>query len=120
MFEKMEQSAGDTLGYKIAGTIDKSAYDSLRSEVESLIDEKDKIKLLFDLTDFKWEKISAWGEDLKFGKSIRHNVSKMAIVGDKRWEKWLTKLAEPFYAEEAQYFEASEREAAWTWLDEDD
>ena len=39
----------------------------------------------------------------------------MAIVGDKKWQKWATHLAAPFYAGEAQYFDAEDAESAWAW-----
>lgn len=39
----------------------------------------------------------------------------MAIVGDKKWQKWATHLAAPFYAREAQYFDAEDAESAWAW-----
>ena len=118
MIDKLEQSSGNVLGYKIAGKIDKSDYDVMVPEVESLIEQEGSVNLLLDLTEFKWEKISAWGADMKFGKNTRKKISKMAIVGDKRWQKWLTKIADPFYAEEAEYFAAGDSDAAWAWLSE--
>jgi hypothetical protein len=42
----------------------------------------------------------------------------MAIIGDKRWEKWLTYLANPFYAKEANFFHPEEKDKAWAWLRE--
>ena len=38
----------------------------------------------------------------------------MAIVGDKGWEKHLTKVAQPYYAKEAKYFDTDDD--AWSWL----
>jgi hypothetical protein len=43
----------------------------------------------------------------------------MAIVGDKEWEKWLTKLVDPFYAEEGKYFPVEDSAKAWAWLGEE-
>jgi len=116
MFEKMEQSSGNVIGYKVAGTIHKGDYDELMPEVEGLIEQEGSINLLLDMTGFKWEKVSAWGADMNFGKSLHKKIAKMAIVGDKRWQKWLAKIADPFYAAEAQYFPSEESAAAWEWL----
>ena len=116
MIEKLEQSSGNVVGYKASGEIDKSDYDIFVPEVEALIEQEGSINLLLDLTEFKWEKVSAWGADMKFGKHMRKNISKMAIVGDKRWQKWLAKIVDPFYAKEAKYFPSLENEAAWAWL----
>ncbi|MFN2125925.1 MAG: STAS/SEC14 domain-containing protein [Candidatus Promineifilaceae bacterium] len=119
MLKKMEQSAGDILGYKVMGTIDKSDYESLDAEVQSLLDQNDQIKMLLDMTEFKGEKASAWGKDLNFGKRFHKKIAKMAIVGDKEWEKWLTKLVDPFYAEEGKYFPVEDSAKAWAWLGEE-
>jgi len=44
----------------------------------------------------------------------------MAIVGDKRWQKWLAALVEPFYAKAARFFYPEEIEEAWGWLREEE
>jgi hypothetical protein len=43
----------------------------------------------------------------------------MAIVGDKSWESWMTKLVEPFYSREAQFFHTADITDARSWLKED-
>ena len=42
----------------------------------------------------------------------------MAIVGDKKWEAWLTKLADPFFAGDAKYYHSADVQDAWAWLRE--
>jgi hypothetical protein len=41
-------------------------------------------------------RVSATGS--KIASEFRHEIQKMAIVGDKMWEKWMIHLAKPFYA----------------------
>lgn len=78
------------------------------------MDEHGSLRLLLDLTEFRWEKVEAWGADLRFGEHVRHAITRMAIVGDHTRERWLTRPAEPFYAQDAQF---TERDAAWRWLE---
>ena len=118
MIEKFKESSGNVIGYKVSGTIKKEDYKTIVPEVEAVVEGEGRANLLMDLTDFKWEALDAWGADMKFGHDYHKKIEKMAIVGDKRWEKWMTKIAEPFYAEDAQYFEAADSEAAWKWLRE--
>lgn len=66
------------------------------------------------------EEVKVWLPDMKFGHDFHNKINKMAIVGDKRWEKWLTALAKPFYADEAKFFHPEETDNAWTWLRETD
>ena len=38
------------------------------------------------------------------------------MVGEKAWQKWMTKLSEPFF--DAKYFDKSQLEEAWRWVKE--
>jgi SpoIIAA-like len=118
MFEKMSESSKNILGYKAIGTISASDYEVLDSEVKALIHLEGKIRMLLDMTEFKWEKVEAWLPDLKFGHEFHHQIEKMAIVGDKSWEKWITHLAKYAYASEAKFFHSADISKAWTWLRE--
>ena len=118
MFEKMSESSGNVIGFKVVGTITKTDYDTLVPEVEALVGREGEFRLLLDMTEFKWEKVEAWGADWRFGREYRKKIEKAAFVGDKEWEKWLAKLAEPFYAMESKFFQSADIQAAWGWLNE--
>ena len=74
--------------------------------------------MLMDMEEFEGEEVKAWSADLKFGHEFRKNIDKMAIVGDKKWEKLMAHLAKLFYAHDAKYFHTVDRDAAWAWLRE--
>jgi len=108
MIETMERSTGDVLGYRISGDVTKADYDTLTPAVGAAIDKHGSVSLLLDLTDFRWEKVSAWGSDLNFGKQFHDSVEKLAIVGNKKWMGHLAKLAQPFFAKEVKFFETDD------------
>ena len=110
----MDRSTEAILCYKLSDDITKADFQTLTPAVEAAIKANGSISLLFDLTDLHVEKASAWGSNLDFGRQFGDNVEKMAIVGDKGWEKHLTKLAEPYYAKDAKYFDTDDD--AWSWL----
>ena len=118
MIKKLDQSSENVLGFKVSGDVVKADYDVLVPAVEAALKTNEMVHMLLDMTEFKWEKVEAWGADAKFGHEFRHKIAKMAIVGDKTWEKWLTKLADPFYAKEAKFFHPEETDEAWVWLRE--
>lgn len=120
MIEKMEGTSGNSIAFKVNGTIDTADYAVMVPEVERLIGEVGDINILLDLTRFHWEKVSAWGADFAFGAKYHKRIRRMAIVGDKKWQKWLTALVDPFYAREAKFFHSKDLEAAWAWLNEPD
>jgi len=114
MIETMDQSEGNVLGFRAVGNITKEDYATLTPAVEAAIKEYGSIRLLMDLTHFKWEKAEAWGSDFGFGKQFHESIERMALVGNASWEKHLTKFAAPYYAKEAKYFENDDD--AWDWV----
>jgi L-2-hydroxyglutarate oxidase LhgO len=118
MFEKMAGSSGNVVGYKAAGTLTAADYKKLEPEVKALVEKQGNIRMMFDMSEFKWEKVEAWVSDFKFGSEFHNKIDKMAIVGDKSWEKWMAHLAKHFYARDAKYFKSADMDKAWAWLKE--
>jgi hypothetical protein len=116
MLERYDESSGSVVGYKVVGKVTAEDYQQLEPEILGLLDEYDAVCLLLDLQAFAGEEVKAWLPDLRFGHHFHDKIDKMAIVGDKRWEKWLTALADPFYAKDAQFFHSDETDKAWAWL----
>ena len=101
---------------KFSGDVDQSDYEQLTPEVKALVEAQGSIRMLLDLTGFKWEKAEAWKSDLDFGKELGQKIDRMAIVGNKQWLSWMTKLADSHYARQAKYFDADSLTSAWEWL----
>lgn len=118
MIKKLDESSGNVIGFKCIGTITADDYKIIMPEVNALVEREGNIRLLFDLSDFKWEQMGAWLSDIEFGMEFRNKIEKMAIVGDKAWERWITHLAKPFYARDARFFEVKNSADAWSWLRE--
>ena len=121
MIEKLSDSSGPVVGYKVIGKVNPQDYQQLEGEFQSLVDESENgVCLLLDLQEFAGEEVKAWLPDLKFGHRFHDKIARMAIVGDKRWHKWLTALCDPFYAKEAKFFHPEAEDDAWAWLCGDD
>jgi SpoIIAA-like len=118
MIEKLAKSSGNVVGYKAVGVITAEDYLKLEPEVRDLVEKVGSIRMLIDLTAFEWEKLEAWLPDLEFGYEFHNKIQKMAIVGDKTWEKWMAHLAKPFYALSLKFFHSNDIDKAWAWLRE--
>ncbi len=116
MIKKLAESSGNVVGYKAVGVITASDYLKLEPEVRDLVEKEGNINMLIDLTDFEWEKLEAWLQDLEFGYEFHKKIRKLAIVGNRTWEKWISHLARPFYAQNVKFFHTDDIERAWTWL----
>jgi hypothetical protein len=119
MIEKMSESEGKILGFKVTGDVAEEDYKKVMiPEIQAIIDKEGSISLLLDLREFKQQSVAAWWADLNVGFTYHKKIDKMAMVGDKTWEKWISKLADPFYAKKAKYFHPDDIDAAWKWLKE--
>ena len=50
-------------------------------------------------------------------KHYRH-FDRIALVGDRGWEKWVAQMCRPFTQAKVRYFDASQSEEAWAWIRE--
>lgn len=114
MLESMAQSSGNVIGFKMSGTVTKADYAVLDPAVDAVVKEHGSVNLLLDLSEFHWEKATAWASDINFGHTYKNKIDKMAMVSEAKWVKHLAKLAEPFYAKEIKTFVADAD--AWDWL----
>lgn len=117
MIEKMDGSEGKVLGLKIRGNITKADYEIMVPEIQAIVNKEESVSVLLDIEQFKGEDVDAWGDHFKMFQDYHRKIDKIAIIGDKTWEKWMTKLAEPVYSK-SKFFYPKDIELAWKWLKE--
>lgn len=118
MIEKLKESTGNIIGFKLSGRLHDEDYHYFVPAIEDVIKQTGKTRILAFFCDFHgWDLHAAW-DDLKFGTKHMSDIERIAMVGDKRWEKWMAKICQPFTLAKVKYFDASDIEAAWKWLRE--
>ena len=105
------------LEVKVSGKLSKEDYEELEPLVDELI-ELGKIKILFVMHDFHGWDLGAIWEDTKFATKHCRDIEKLAMIGEKTWEKWMAAICKPFTMSKVKYFDAGEDEAARQWLAE--
>ena len=113
MIEKMSLDDDTTVGFRISGVLGRDDYEVLVPEVSDIVEKFGKVNLLLDLRDLKWEKVSAWGSDLRFGKDFQGKIERIAVVGDGLLQRLVADLAKPFYARAARHFATVEEGREW-------
>lgn len=117
MFEFLDHQNSEIIGVRVSGKVDRDTYREMLEKIEEQIAVHKPVRILFELKDFEgWGPRVAW-EDLKF--DIRHNrdVSRAAIVGDRKWEEVLTGLLRPLAHADVRYFDLAEEDEAWRWIE---
>ncbi|MEZ4861781.1 MAG: STAS/SEC14 domain-containing protein [Caldilineaceae bacterium] len=119
MVYKMHQSADDIVGFHMSGRLTDEDYKNVFvPELEKAIAEWGHISLLLEFEDFHgWNAHALW-DDFRVGVKHRNALKRIAMVGDKRWEEWMAKLAKYFTTAQVKYFEHARDHRAWIWLRE--
>jgi len=114
MFALYRPGAGNVLGVKASGQLTHADYERLVLRLEELIKEQRKIRVLVELEDCQgWDIGAAWDE-VKFWFKHGADVERCAVVGQKKWQEWLTKLTRPFL--KGKYFDKGKLDQAWQWI----
>ncbi|WP_029037464.1 SpoIIAA family protein [Salinimicrobium xinjiangense] len=91
-------------------------YDRLIPLLEEKIRSFGKVRWYFEMKEFEGWSLSAMWRDLKFNFRNKENLERIAMVGNKEWEKQLTQLMKPFTGATLKYFDSSEHEEAKNWI----
>jgi hypothetical protein len=113
----IENNGGNILEVEASGKLVATDFQSLESTFQRLVKQNGKIRVLFSMRDFHgWEPIAFWDE-VKFDLKHFGDIERLAMVGDKQWEKFLGVFGRPFTAAEVRYFDESALPAARVWLE---
>jgi hypothetical protein len=118
MLTFLERSTANVLGVKASGKLTRADYQQMVPRLEQLIQEHGRVRVLFELEDCQgWEIAAAW-DDLKFYLKHGGDVERCAIVGDRKWQEWMSKLSRAFL--HLRYFNPGDLEQAWQWIQADE
>jgi hypothetical protein len=93
-------------------------YERLVPEVEHMMHDRGKVRLLFHMRNFHGWSAGAFWEDAKFGIHHYRDNERIAVVGEKRWQHAMITICRPFTQAKIRYFASVQEESARQWLDE--
>ena len=101
-----------------AGTLDTADFRRFNPAFAAQLSLKGApIALLLDLTEFHGWTVGGFLHDLAFDLRNRRTFSRIAVIGPRRWHRWITLAGAPLFAAELRYFWSSEEESAAAWLE---
>jgi hypothetical protein len=98
------------------GKLTKEDYEHFVPEIEQMVKEHGKIRLLFEMHDFHGWKAGALWEDIKFDIKHFSDIERLAVVGEKRWEQQMAAFCRPFTTAKIRYFDHTSIDEAKGWL----
>jgi hypothetical protein len=115
--ELKEESGGKLLDVRVSGKLGKDDYKQFVPAVERLIQQHGKMRVLLERTDFHgWSAGGLW-EDIKFDLKHHSDIERVAMVGEKRWQKGMSVFCRPFTSARVRYFDRSQLDQAHRWAE---
>jgi len=114
-----EENEGRVLIVHVSGKLTTEDYEHFVPEVERLVAKHGKIRMLFEMHDFHGWKAGALWEDTKFAVHHYRDIDRLALIGEKKWQKGMTTFCRPFTKAETRYFEHSQADEARAWLQQE-
>ena len=107
---------GKILEVDLHGKLSREDYERIGPDIEKMIREHGKIRILVTMHDFDgWDAGGLW-EDLKWDVKHFDDVEKLAIVGEERWQKWMVGFCKIFTTGTVRYFPFARLDDAHEWL----
>ena len=107
---------GKAIEVAVTEKLHKEDYEKFVPVIQDAIHEHGKIRLVFDMHDFHgWDVAACW-EDMKLGIKVFNQIERIAMVGEKKWEKGMATFCKPFTSAKIRYFDRREKDAAIQWI----
>src|SRR5580704_5827556 len=113
-----ETDTGKVLETHVTGKLAKEDYEHFTPEAERLIRNHGKIRVLFEMSDFHGWKPGAIWEDIKFDVKHFSHIERLAMIGEKKWQKAMSNFCRPFTTAAIRYYDHAHIAEARAWLNE--
>jgi len=113
----MRETADDSLiEVELSGKLTREDYERFVPEIERKIAEQGKLRLLVIMHDFHGWRLAALWQDIKF--DLRHfkHFERIALVGENKWQEWMSAICLPFATGELRFFHQDQLVAAREWV----
>jgi hypothetical protein len=117
--ELRQLADGHVLSLTISGKLSKEDYAQFVPEVERLIKQHKKIRILCRMQDFHGWQMGALWEDIKFDVKHFADIDRLALVGESKWESGMAVFCKPFTTAKVRYFDESKAAEAEQWIQTD-
>ncbi len=109
---------GKVFELHLRGTLTADDFHHFVPAFERLLEQHGKISVLLDMQDFHgWDTSGLW-QEIKFDVKHFAHIDRLAMIGDRQWERWLAQFCRPFTTATVRYFEQKDADLARVWIDQ--
>ncbi|MGO9547524.1 MAG: STAS/SEC14 domain-containing protein [Rhodomicrobium sp.] len=92
-------------------------FRKIAPQIDSLINQHGKIRLLIDASEFHgWENIAALENHAEFVKGHHQKVERIAVIATHDWQRWLIGAVRIFLHPEVRAYDRSHESEAREWI----
>jgi ubiquinone/menaquinone biosynthesis C-methylase UbiE len=112
----IEKNDGKILEACVSGKLTHADYRRFVPEFERLVKQHGKINVLFEMVEFRGWKAAALWDDIRFDLKHFAGIERLAMVGEKKWQRGMSKFCRPFTTARIRYFDRTSAGKARDWL----
>jgi hypothetical protein len=104
------------IALRVSGILTTQEIDQFKALVREVIDQFGEVRMYFEMQEFDGWQVSSFLENAFFDITHANRYSKVAMVGEKSWQAWITKLVDVVKRGEVRYFDLDDRLQAVQWV----
>ncbi|MBF9252228.1 STAS/SEC14 domain-containing protein [Pontibacter sp. 172403-2] len=117
MLQILDFTRNNIIATKAEGKLSEHDIEKIHPLIHNILDRDQKVRWYFEMENFSgWDAKGLW-EDLKVDLKHASDYERIAMVGDKEWQDWMTQFMKPFTSAAINYFDLAEKEAAKAWIE---
>jgi hypothetical protein len=114
---KTEIISANALKIMVPVKLQADDFDQIAPQIDSLISQHGKIRLLIDASGFNgWENIAAFENHAGCIKNHQQKVERIAIIAAHDWQHWLIGAVRMFLHPEVRTYDKSHENDALQWI----
>lgn len=99
------------------GKLEQQDIEKVHPIIHSILDKGLKVRWYFEMNNFEGWTIKGLWEDFKMDAAHEKDYERIAMVGDKKWQKRATQFMMPFTNADIKYFNINQKEKAKIWIE---
>jgi len=120
MIERLKESGGAAIGFKVVGRISGEEVKAFEPQIEFVIAQRKQrpIGILADLSQMEGADWKARWAEMRFLQKYTDHIARMAVVGADKWEEVVAMVlaGTAVLQAETRYFTSAEIVHAWEWV----
>jgi len=111
-------SHGNILYTIVSEEITKDDFSEIEKNLDRLFNNFPKACWYYEMQNFDGWEFKTFFHASKYSLDHNNHFEKIAMVGEKKWQEWMTDLMKPFTSARVHFFESDDKEEAKKWIEE--